>query len=301
MLKVSLSLLIWMGVAGCRHSAPPAPVKPTVAPTSVATGTSHQTVEPPSTTNATLVGFVPTPKLFLGAPPEVKQVALTFDAGADSAAVPLLLQTLTEHHVHCTFFLTGAFCKHFPEQVKMIADAGMELGNHSFHHPKFTTKSDDKIREELNSAEQEIVQSCGRGAKPLFRYPFGDSDKRVRTLVAAEGYQAIQWSVDSLDSVGDEKNADFVVNRILKKLKPGGITLMHVSRIESAKSLPRIFDYLDKQGIQVVPVSQLLIANANAEKEAAAAKAARRAARVDKGKVNPTDNTQGKEVVPPTK
>ena len=100
---------------------------------------------------------------------------------------------------------------------------------------------------------------CGRGARPLFRYPFGDSDRRVRAVVAGEGYQGIHWTLDSLDSVGKPKDADFVVKRILSKIKPGSITLMHVSRVESAKSLPQIFDYLDSQGIEVVPVSELLL------------------------------------------
>jgi peptidoglycan/xylan/chitin deacetylase (PgdA/CDA1 family) len=116
---------------------------------------------------------------------------------------------------------------------------------------------------EITSAEAEISKICGRSPRPLFRYPFGDSDKRVRALVASLGYQGIHWTLDSLDSVGKPKNADFVVGRILSKIKPGSITLMHVSRVESAKSLPRIFDYLDKNGIQVVPVSELLLSSAN--------------------------------------
>ena len=37
---------------------------------------------------------------------------------------------------------------------------------------------------------------------------------------------------------------------------------MHVSYPESAKALPRIFAYLDKQGLQNVPVSELLLAPA---------------------------------------
>ena len=35
---------------------------------------------------------------------------------------------------------------------------------------------------------------------------------------------------------------------------------MHVSCVTSAEALPRIFDRLDQMGMQVVPVSELLIA-----------------------------------------
>jgi len=216
--------------------------------------------------NAALSGFHPSPRLFVSGSTHIKRVALTFDAGADDTAVPLLLKTLAEHRVHCTFFLTGAFCRHFPKRCKAIADAGMELGNHSFHHPHLTHRSDAQVKAEVLSAEAEIVKVCGRGARPLFRYPYGDSDSRVRALVASLGYQGIHWTLDSLDSVGKPKPADFVVRRIESKIKPGSITLMHVSCIESAKSLPRIFDYLDAQGIEVVPVSELLLGSANQRK-----------------------------------
>ncbi len=238
---------------GCRRSpAPAAPVS--LAPKPVVSAAPVVPAKPVSP----LANLTPEADQFLGSQPDAKMVAMTFDAGADDEAVPLLVKTLTERHLKCTFFLTGAFCKRFPEKCKMIADAGMELGNHSFHHPKFTTKSAEQIHEELTTAEAEIEKACRRGAKPLFRYPYGDSDKRVRAIVAKEGYQGISWSVDSLDSVGQPKDAEFVIQRIEKKLKPGGITLMHVSRIESAKSLPTIIDWLDAQGVKVVPVSELL-------------------------------------------
>ncbi len=216
---------------------------------------------PSPTPTAHPADIKPEAKLFVNAPVSCEKVALTFDAGADADAVPLILQTLQAHHVHCTFFLTGAFAARFPDQCKAIAAAGMELGNHSYHHPKFTTKTTEQVHEELGTAEAEIEKVCGRPAKPLFRFPFGDSDRRVRAQVAAEGYQAIHWTIDSLDSVGKPKDAEFVTKRILGKMKPGVITLMHVSRVESAKSLPAIFDYLDSKGIQVVPVSELIAAD----------------------------------------
>ena len=223
-------------------------------------------VKPAHSGNLALAGFHASARQFVNGPTDINRVALTFDAGADDTAVPLLLKTLVEHHVHCTFFLTGAFCKRFPNQCKAIADAGMELGNHSYNHPHFTQRTDAQIKVEISTAEAEIAKVCGRSPRPLFRYPFGDNDKRVRDLVASLGYQSIYWTLDSLDSVGKPKNADYVAGRIISKIKPGSITLMHVSRVESAKSLPRIFDYLDKQGIQVVPVSELLLSSVTQRK-----------------------------------
>ncbi|MCA1595209.1 MAG: polysaccharide deacetylase family protein, partial [Chloroflexi bacterium] len=166
---------------------------------------------------------------------------------------------LESHHAHATFFLTGKFCREFPRQARSIAEAGMELGNHSDTHPRFTRLSAEQIRGQLSRAEDAIARTCGRGARPLFRYPYGDSDDRTRSVVAAAGYQAVGWTLDSLDSVGKPKSAAFVDARIIHRLRPGYIVLMHVSFPESARSLPAIFDYLDEKGIRVVPVSSLLM------------------------------------------
>lgn len=193
-------------------------------------------------------------------PEGLQKVALTFDAGSTDEAVEPILKVLAEHHVHCTFFLTGKFCEKFPKSCRAIADAGMELGNHSYSHPKFTRLSSEKLLEQLTKAEEEIEATCGRGAKPLFRFPYGDSNLRVVKEVAEAGYQPIYWSLDSLDAFGKPKTADFVADRFLKRLKAGDITLMHVSCPTSAEALPRIFDRLNQMGIQVVPVSELLLA-----------------------------------------
>ncbi len=209
--------------------------------------------------NPALIRFQPTSALLVNGPKDASKVALTFDAGSDAKAVPLILKTLEERHVHATFFLTGRFCEKFPSECKAIADAGMELGNHSYNHPHFTRLSDAKIREELDLAEAAIMKACGRGAKPLFRFPYGDSNGRTQRLVAAAGYQPIHWTLDSLDAFGKRKTADFVAARIDGRIKPGFITLMHVSCVTSAEALPRIFGQLDKMGAQVVPVSELLL------------------------------------------
>jgi peptidoglycan/xylan/chitin deacetylase (PgdA/CDA1 family) len=218
-------------------------------------------VPPPNVPESTLrlAGYKASSKQFVAAAGGPPRVALTFDAGSDAKAVPLILKTLKEHNVRATFFLTGQFCKRYPAACRAIAEASMELGNHSFSHPHFTKLSDAEILNQLMNAEIAIRGTCGRGARPLFRFPFGDSDKRTRDLVAKAGYQAIYWTLDSLDSVGKPKPPDFVANRITARVKGGYITLMHVSCLGSAQALPRIFAHLDKRGAKVVPVSDLLL------------------------------------------
>lgn len=188
-------------------------------------------------------------------------VALTFDAGSEDDGAKVILQHLKEHHVRVTFFLTGRFCERFPDTCKAIADAGMELGNHSYSHPPFTKRTDKEILAQLDRADEAIKRRCGRSTKPLFRFPYGDCNPRVRQVVARAGYQPIGWTLDSLDSYGRQKSADYVAKRIIAKIKPGYIALFHVEYPESGAALPRILEYLEKERIEVVPVSELLLAN----------------------------------------
>ena len=240
-------------LAGCRR-----PITRVATPLAAAPSLNAP-VAPPRPLSP-LAAFRPTPHLFERARYPSRHVALTFDAGSDDSAVRPILAQLAAHHVRATFFLTGRFCEQYPDSCRAIADAGMEIGSHSYSHPYFTKRSDAQIQTQLDRAEQTITRICGRSPRPLFRFPYGDCDRRTRKLVAQAGYQAFGWSLDSLDSYGKPKSADFVAKRIIAKIKPGTITLMHVSYVHSAQALPRIFAHLDKLGLQSVPVSELLLA-----------------------------------------
>ncbi len=249
---MALALVAGGALAGCQRPAARLAVSPAV-PLPVAPVA-------PVPSSSPLAALQPSPRLFEQARNAPHQVALTFDAGADDSAVRPILAQLNAHHTRATFFLTGRFCEQYPDSCRAIANAGMEIGNHSYSHPYFTRRSDADIQTQLDRAEQTITRICGRSPRPLFRFPYGDCNRRTRTLVARAGYQAFGWTLDSLDSYGKPKSADFVAKRIVAKIKPGYITLMHVSYVHSADALPRIFAYLDKQRMDAVPVSQLLLA-----------------------------------------
>ena len=252
----SMWLVSGLALAGCRPQGKP------VAITN--RGTGLPPVNAPVTAmpkaNA-LVTLIPTARLFEYTRWTPQRVALTFDAGSDNSAVRPILAELEKHHTRATFFLTGKFCESYPDSCRAIAEAGMEIGNHSYSHPSFLKRKDPQIVNQLERAELAITRACGRGAKPLFRFPYGDCNRRTRQTVANSGYQSIGWTLDSLDSVGKPKSAAFVAKRIVSKIKPGYITLMHVSYRNSAAALPQIFAYLDKQGLESVPVSELLLAS----------------------------------------
>nr|NLD41188.1 polysaccharide deacetylase family protein [Actinomycetales bacterium] len=158
-------------------------------------------------------------------------VALTFDGGASNKAVGAILQTLQDHGVTATFFVTGEFARNYPDDVRAMSNAGFPVGNHSDTHPAFSTSTNVVIRAELAAAERDISALTGATTKPLFRFPFGDRTNLDIQVVNGEGYVPFRWTVDSLGWQGLQngtRNGQWVCDRVLNTATPGQIVLLHV-------------------------------------------------------------------------
>ncbi|WP_354185170.1 polysaccharide deacetylase family protein [Arthrobacter sp. UYCu712] len=206
--------------------APAAPVPPSPVPP--APGSPKQT--PP----ARVPRAAPFPAALAGRDLELipgagPVVALTFDAGANSAGLPSILQTLATTGVRGTFFLTGSWASANPAGVASIVAGGHRLGNHSMTHPGFTGLQDAAIADEVLRAQQ-AIQSAGGDPRPLFRFPFGARDARTIATVNRLGYLPVRWTVDTLGWKGSSGGitAQVVADRVLGQLQPGEIVLMHI-------------------------------------------------------------------------
>jgi peptidoglycan/xylan/chitin deacetylase (PgdA/CDA1 family) len=145
-----------------------------------------------------------------------------------------------------------------PEMVRRIADAGHELGNHTYTHPDLTRVPDEQVLAELQRTEDQVRRVTGRSTKPYFRPPFGARDARVLRLAAVEGYRSVYWTTDSWDSVKKGIRPDEIRRRVVGKAQPGGIVLMHCGSQATADALPQILRALKEQGYEIVTVSELL-------------------------------------------
>ncbi len=105
--------------------------------------------------------------------------------------VPRVLEFLAQRDLKITFFIVGqdaALDGNIPA-LRSIADAGHEIGNHSFNHePWLHRYSDESIEREIALAEGHIERATGR--MPIgFRGPgFSFSPKLLRTL-CRRGYR----------------------------------------------------------------------------------------------------------------
>ncbi|MBM4411946.1 MAG: LysM peptidoglycan-binding domain-containing protein [Chloroflexi bacterium] len=189
-------------------------------------------------------------------------VALTLDAGADSAPTGAMLDVLAERNIQITFFLTGDWIERNPELTKRIVADGHEVGNHSTSHPDFRGLDESGMLLELQTMSDRLYAVTGTRPAPYFRPPYGAYDERVLRVVIANGYLPIFWTLDSLDSVGDPKSADFLVDRLTNTLAPdkrnGAILLAHCGNATTAEAFPRILDAFAAQGLVVTTLSQTL-------------------------------------------
>lgn len=189
-------------------------------------------------------------------------VALTFDAGASSAPTTSMLDTLASRNIRVTFFLTGTWIRTNPDLTRRIVADGHEIANHSTSHPDFTTITEAQIQQELNDMAQALLETTGTLPVPYFRPPFGAYNEPVLRTVISTGYLPIFWTLDSLDSVGDPKTPEFLVDRLTNTLTPeklnGAILLVHCGSQATADALPAILDEFAKRGIIVTTLSQVL-------------------------------------------
>lgn len=184
-----------------------------------------------------------------------KKIAISFDAAWGSDYTEDLLSVLKKYNVKTTFFLVGFWVDKYPELVARIDEEGHEIGNHSSTHPKMSQLSKDKIREELSETSKKI-EAITKRKVTLFRPPFGDYNNRLIETAREMGLQAIQWDVDSLDY--KDYGTDAIVKRVLSRVKNGSIVLFHNNATYTSEALPIILENLQKEGYEIVPISELI-------------------------------------------
>jgi peptidoglycan/xylan/chitin deacetylase (PgdA/CDA1 family) len=189
-------------------------------------------------------------------------VALTLDAGASAAPTPRMLKALRDRGITITFFLTGAWIRDNPELARQIVADGHEIANHTVTHPDLRTMSDEQIGQELADTDAIMRATTGVGTQPFFRPPYGAYNKRVLQTVQSAGYLSIYWTLDSLDSVGEPKTPEFLLERVTGKLDAeqlrGAIILAHCGSEPTADALPAILDRFAAMGFEVKKVSEVL-------------------------------------------
>ena len=222
-----------------------------------------------------------------------KKITLTFDGGYLDNAASEILDILEQEQVKVTIFLTGVFLKKYPTLVKRMAEAGHEIGNHTWTHPHLTSYAENKQHNTLPEITPELIQQqllrtaelfkkiTGKEMAPLWRAPYGEHNKEIRQWAADAGFRHIGWTIgknweegmDTMDWVADKNSlgyhsAEEIANKVLSfgnKTEHGAngtIILMHLGTLRNDdyphQKLPMIIDQLKEKGYEFVTISGLL-------------------------------------------
>lgn len=185
------------------------------------------------------------------------KVALSFDAAWGNTDTKDILKILDKHNVKVTFFMTGGWIEKYPDDVKAIAAAGHDLGNHSENHKQMSQLSKEECKNEIMEAHNKVKELTGVDMT-LFRPPYGDYNNTVIEATNEAGYHCIQWDVDSLD--WKDYGVDSIVNTVLnhKHLGSGSIILCHNGAKFTKDALESLIKGLQDKGYSIVPISQLI-------------------------------------------
>jgi len=159
-----------------------------------------------------------------------KVVLLTFDDGPKKAEmINGLIDTLDKHHAKAIFFVNGYRVKQHPGLLKLIADRGQTIGNHSWDHIILKNKPEAEVRRQIEDTQQIVKATVGK-APVFFRPPNGAGGDTGKKIAKENGLLYMTWSNGSLDWTMSSKssgNADKVVSNVLDQLHSGSNILMH--------------------------------------------------------------------------
>lgn len=189
---------------------------------------------------------------------EGRKIALTFDDGPHPSQTPRILSVLSRYGVRATFFMVGSNVGYYPEAAHAVAEAGHEIGNHTFLHRHLAGMNEGQLSDELRECAEAVERVCGVSPR-LFRPPEGAVTPCVRKCASDAGYPVILWSIDTRDWQG--RSASEIADCVLSEVRPGSIILMHdyigVTG-HTAEALERVIPVLLERGYTFVTVSELL-------------------------------------------
>jgi peptidoglycan/xylan/chitin deacetylase (PgdA/CDA1 family) len=194
------------------------------------------------------------PSIYRHGPTTGKYVALTFD-DAPMANELELLDVLDGLNVKATFFVVGTCADDHPELLIEIVQRGHEIGSHSWDHPNMTRLTDEELVSQYVRTNL-IIRSITGVIPHLFRPPGGNYNSNTVATGYGEELVTVLWTANSGDYTGLTPSQ--IANRVLGRVSPGGIILLHDGVIPTQEALPVIVNTLRSRGYTFVTVGEML-------------------------------------------
>ncbi len=189
-----------------------------------------------------------------------RKVILTFDDGPHPRTTPQIIEILKRRNLKAVFFVLGIQAQKYPHLVKMIADAGHHIGNHSFSHKNLAQVSQEKLAQELEKTSRLITEITGRPPE-FFRPPYGAMNRKVLQKVQQMNMKVLLWTIDPKD--WQHKNAASILNSMDRQLGikngrlNGGAILLHDIYPSTVQALDPLLDRLAINNYTIAAIDRL--------------------------------------------
>jgi peptidoglycan/xylan/chitin deacetylase (PgdA/CDA1 family) len=186
------------------------------------------------------------------------EIALSFDDGPHPRLTPVILDILAEYGVKATFFMVGENVGYYPAAARAVAEAGHEIGNHTFSHRRFGRMSEDDLLHEIHACE-EAISSVTKAPVRWIRPPEGQLSEVMGEVLGDSDYRIILWDVDTRDWAHTPPAE--ITRHILDTVQAGDIILMHDfigHDSPTPEALRRVIPALLERGYRFVTVGELV-------------------------------------------
>lgn len=197
-------------------------------------------------------------------------VALSFDDGPDPEVTPAVLDALAQYGARATFFTIGRALQAHPALGRRMTQEHHELANHSWGHSRWQNfwgtkrqRREIELGAEAIKALSALSALSAHTVQPLYRPPIGLKSPPLARAANSLQLTVVAWSLHSRDTRIEDPRR--IAQRVLQKIRPGDIVLMHDGhdlpgrhRPACAQALPLILKGLAEKGLQCVTVSALI-------------------------------------------
>jgi peptidoglycan/xylan/chitin deacetylase (PgdA/CDA1 family) len=183
-------------------------------------------------------------------------IALSFDDGPAPEHTPRVLEILSKHRAHATFFLIGDRAVVHPDLVGRLRSEGHEVGNHSFTIRSTVRASDDDFLANLTRTEAVLGL---HGSIKLFRPPGGKIRPSQLRIAEDHGYRVVLGSAYPYD--GLHPPSAYIRWLVTKNLAPGVIIILHDGIADPSRTVAALDSILtagEGKGLRFVTIGELL-------------------------------------------